>query len=106
MRNASGFDATNGSEMTGSSSYTTRIFRQASSAIWADSATTRATWSPINLTRSAKGLFEPGPQSTGWSGTPRPYSLFGTSLAVNTNTTPGVFSAAEISIDLTIAWTR
>ena len=75
-----------------------------SAAAWAAaavSATTTAMWSASQrLTSPATDdrPVPPSPTRTGWSNIVRPYSFTGTSAAVSTATTPGVASAAAVSI--------
>ena len=68
-----------------------------------------AIWSPSHRLTSAATADRPvsrSPTRTGWSNMVRPYSLTGTSAAVNTASTPGVASAARTSMASMRAWGR
>ncbi len=114
---APGFSAASASVTTGSGSYVTVIASSASNACWRVSATTTATWSPTNRTRSfARRLWPPGTIPDGCGGKWLSTSL-GTqttgigmspamSSAVNTPTTPGMALARAVSIPLMSACAR
>jgi hypothetical protein len=68
-----------------------------------------AIWSPSHRLTSAATADRPvsrRPTRTGWSNMVRPYSLTGTSAAVNTASTPAVASAARTSMASMRAWGR
>ena len=76
--------------MAGSGSYSTVIFSSASVAICSVTAATAATPSPAWNTRSSA--------STGWSCNVAPKELTGISRPVRTAITPGMASAALVSM--------
>ncbi len=84
--------AATGSSTAGSGSYSTTIFAKASLAICSVTAATAATPSPAWNTNSST--------STGWSWNEGPKELTGISLPVSTAITPGMASAALVSMRL------